>query len=550
MNIKEEEKIISTEKNEIEHSESTKLNNEINNVDEVNQNRKEEIQKTQDEEKKNDQLVVSYPKEFVPVKDKNTKKKKMSLLSLVLILIICLLLLSFIIFTAYNIFNTNIISGVHIKDIDVSNMSTSDAKYKIDNYLKEKLPEEIKLVHGDYQATISLSQINAYFDTKSAVNTAYNVGRQGNIFENNIYVLSNMFGYTNIEPNIKIDKAQLTKNLEEISANLPDKVTESSYYIEGSDLIITSGKDGNVVDTDATVNAIKTALSNFSAIDKPIEIIVKSQSPQEINVEKIHEEIYKEPVDAYYTKEPFTVYPSENGVDFKISIEEAKALVSGEKAEEYTIPLNITAPNITTNMIGTEALLSDYSTRYTGSANRTTNLILAANKINGTVLMPGETFSYNKIVGARTIAAGYREAPIYVSGKVVDGVGGGICQIATTLYNAAVYANLEITQRTNHQFVPSYAPASRDATVVYGAIDFQFKNNRSYPIKIQCSVSGGIANFKIFGLRQEDDYEVEISAYQTGTTATAVYSEAYKILKKDGAVVSKELLSKDVYKRH
>ena len=204
MNIKEEEKIISTEKNEIEHSESTKLNNEINNVDEVNQIRKEEIQKTQDEEKKNDQLVVSYPKEFVPVKDKNTKKKKMSLLSLVLILIICLLLLSFIIFTAYNIFNTNIISGVHIKDIDVSNMSTSDAKYKIDNYLKEKLPEEIKLVHGDYQATISLSQINAYFDTKSAVNTAYNVGRQGNIFENNIYVLSNMFGYTNIEPNIKV----------------------------------------------------------------------------------------------------------------------------------------------------------------------------------------------------------------------------------------------------------------------------------------------------------------------------------------------------------
>ena len=247
------------------------------------------------------------------------------------------------------------------------------------------------------------------------------------------------------------------------------------------------------------------------------------------------------------------MYPSENGVDFKISVEEAKAIVNGEPAEEYTIPLNITAPNITTNMIGTEAfpdLLADYSTRYVNNLNRTTNLILATNKINGTVLMPGETFSYNKVVGARTIAAGYRDAPIYVSGQVVDGVGGGICQVATTLYNAAVYSNLEIVQRTNHQFVPSYAPASRDATVVYGAIDFQFKNNRNYPIKIVGFVSGGICNFKIFGLRQEDDYQIEISAYQTGSSSSAVYSEAYKILKKDGAVVSKELLSKDVYKRH
>ena len=108
--------------------------------------------------------------------------------------------------------------------------------------------------------------------------------------------------------------------------------------------------------------------------------------------------------------------------------------------------------------------------------------------------MPGETFSYNKVVGARTISAGYKEAPIYLSGQVVDGLGGGICQITSTLYNAAVLANLEITQRTNHQFVPSYVRASRDATVVYGAIDFQFKNNRDYPIKLVCSVEIGRAH--------------------------------------------------------
>ena len=126
----------------------------------------------------------------------------------------------------------------------------------------------------------------------------------------------------------------------------------------------------------------------------------------------------------------------------------------------------------------------------------------------------------------------------------------GICQITSTLYNAVVYANLEVTQRSNHQFIPSYVTASRDATVVYGSIDFQFKNNRNYPIKIMCSVSGGVAKFQIFGLKQDDDYEVEISSYETGRTSTAIYSEAYKILKKDGKVVSKELMSKGTYKRH
>ena len=205
-------------------------------------------------------------------------------------------------------------------------------------------------------------------------------------------------------------------------------------------------------------------------------------------------------------------------------------------------------------MIGTEAfpdLLSSFSTRYSTSAvDRTTNLRLAAEKINGTVLMPGETFSYNQVVGARTIAAGYKEAPIYVQGKVVDGLGGGICQITSTLYNAVVLANLEIVERTNHQFVPSYVTASRDATVVYGSIDFKFKNTRDYAVKLVCSVSGGVASFQIFGLKGDNEYDVSISSYVTGTNSTSIYSEAYKILKQNGQIVSQELLSRDVYKRH
>lgn len=500
---------------------------------------------------KSKDLVVSDPQKFVPIKQEN--KDIISIFTLLVIIFMTILMICFCIFTFYNVINQNIISGIHIKGIDVSNMSKSDAKYQLDNYIKENLPEEITLKHGDFQTTISLSQINVSFDTKAASNSAYQVGRQGNVFENNLYVLSAMFGKVNIEPTLKLDRKQLQKNLEDISAQLPDKVVESSYYIEGNKLIVTSGKEGKVVNVEATINQIKTAISDFTTIHQPIEIIVTNQKPAAIDIEKIHNEIYKEPKDAYYTQEPFTVYPSENGVDFNISMEEAKAIINNQNAEEYTIPIKILYPNVTTNMIGTEAfpdLLSEFSTKYVNNRNRTTNLILAANKINGTVLMPGETFSYNKVVGERTIAAGYKEASIYVNGQVVDGLGGGICQITSTLYNAVVFANLEVTQRTNHQFIPSYVTASRDATVVYGAIDFQFKNNRNYPIKLVCSVSGGIANFKIFGLKQEDDCQVEISSYVTGRTSTAIYSEAYKILKRDGKVIGSQLLSKDTYKRH
>lgn len=490
--------------------------------------------------------------DFEPV-----QKKSNTILStfiLLIVLLISLLLVAFAIFTIYNTFNTNIISGVHIKGIDVSNLSTSDAKYQLDSYLKGKLPEELKVTHGDFETTISLSQMDIAFDTKSATNSALKIGREGNIFENNLHILSMMFGSVNIEPQITFDKQLLTKNLEDISTQLPDTVVQSSYYIDGNELVITSGKEGNVVDIESTIEAIKNSISTFSALDTPIELAVKVKQPDEINVEQIYNEVRKDPVDAYYTKDPFEIHPSENGIDFKISLEDAQNMVSSEQKDEYSIPLNIIHPNVTTNMIGTEAfpdLLSTFSTNYAASnRNRTTNLMLAANKINGTVLMPGETFSYNKVVGARTIAAGYKEAPIYVQGRVEDGLGGGICQVTSTLYNAVVYANLEVTQRTNHQFVPSYVTASRDATVVYGAIDFQFKNNRDYPIKLVCSVAGGIANFKIFGMRQENDVEVQISSYETGRTPTAIYSEAYKILKRDGQVIDKQLLSKDTYKRH
>ena len=184
--------------------------------------------------------------------------------------------------------------------------------------------------------------------------------------------------------------------------------------------------------------------------------------------------------------------------------------------------------------------------------------------------MPDEIFSYNKVVGERTIKAGYKEAGVYMGGKVVNGIGGGICQVSTTLYNAVLLANLDITSRRNHYFITSYVSPSRDATVSYGSIDFQFKNTRNYPVKIECISRNGTCQVFIYGMKEETEYEVEIQdkiteviPYTTKTVSTnqlpkgesqviqtgvhGYKSEAYRILKLNGKVISKTLLSKDSY---
>ena len=484
------------------------------------------------------------------------KKSSFDILTIFFIMLISVIVTAVItigIFSYKNMKNQNIISGIKIKGIDISKLSKEEAKTKVEEIINEKLSKEIKLKHNDYKVAIPADSLGIHFDIDSAINYASEIGKSKNIIKDDLVTIKTMFSGINIEPEFTMDENGLKELIKTMSSQLPDAVVDSGYYIDGTNLIITKGKKGYIVNEEKMLEIIKENIKNLQIEDNILEIEVLEKEPSEIDLEKIYNEIHKEPKDAYYTQNPYTVYPHENGLDFAISLEEAKNKINGNEIE-YTIPLKILVPNVTTNMIGTEAfpdLLSTFSTKYAASnRNRTTNLMLAANKINGTVLMPGEEFSYNTVVGERTIAAGYKEASIYENGQVVDGLGGGICQITTTLYNAVLYANLEITQRRNHQFVPSYVGAGRDATVVYGSQDFKFKNNRDYPIKIQCSVSKGIAKFDIYGLKRENDCEVVITSRIISQTSNSIISETYKTLKQNGQVISSQRISKDTYKRH
>ena len=555
--IKKDVKIETKQKELEKDVETEKKQKELEKDIETEKKQKELKKDAKKEQEKKEKKEKENTTEFKPIENtEEAKTNKSDVLVIFGILLAIVILLVAVVYGTFSIMtekSTTIAKGVYIKNIDVSGLTREQAKEKINNYISSVIPEEIKLTHNGFETSLSTSQLSIYFNTDEAVDMAYNIGKTGNIFQKNLTILQTRLSKTTIDPGFSIDMDQLKKDLEDISSKLPDKIIESSCYIDGNKLIITKGKAGKTVKVDDSAKYIKQAINDLKIENNSLELLTEDSTPKEIDLDAVYNEIHKEPVNAYYSQNPYVVHPSENGMDFSITLDEAKNMLKEEK-DEYVVPLKVLYPSVTTNMIGTEAfpdLLSEFSTKYAASnKNRTTNLILAAKKINGTVLMPGETFSYNKVVGARTIQAGYKEAPIYVSGRVEDGIGGGICQITTTLYNAVVYANLDIVERSNHQFVPSYAGPSRDATVVYGAIDFKFKNNRDYPIKIACSVSGGIANFKIWGLKSDNDYEVQISSRTTGKTSTAIYSEAYKILKKNGNVVSTTLLSKDTYKRH
>ncbi len=476
-----------------------------------------------------------------------------TVLGIVFISFIVIFFILFLGITLYISSSDKIITGIYIKGVEVAGLTKEQAIEKVTNEFNNVLPNNLTVVHGEYETQLNLEDLGTNLNIEESVNRAYNIGRDSNIFKNMGTIIKNLVSINNLDLNVTVNTEQCTSILNDISTKLPDTVVQSSYYVEGNKLIITRGKSGNVVDVTPSIENIKNKIQDLTYASSKIELVTVAKDPDAIDIDKIHNEIYKEPVNAYYTTNPYVVYPHENGVDFNISVDEANAMLN-EVKDEYEIPLKYTAPSVTTNMIGTEAfpdLLAKFSTNYNArDTDRTTNLRLAAEKINGTVLMPGETFSYNTVVGERTIAAGYKEAAMYQNGEVVDGLGGGICQISTTLYNAVLYSNLEIVERRNHQFVPSYASAGRDATVVYGSIDFRFKNTRNYPVKILCTVSGGVAKCEIYGLKENPDYDVEITSRVTQTTATSIKSETYKTVRQNGQVISSERINKDTYKRH
>lgn len=449
------------------------------------------------------------------------KRKKTIKISIIAIVAIILFLLLFTGFAFTSMTNSKIIKGITIDGIDVSGLNKEEAYKLIEKRVKERQEAIITLKYKEYTKEFPMEQIEIEANIQEAVDKATEKGRNGNIFQNNFTVLKSKFKDENINLEVKFNEENLDKFLTDTSLELPGVVQEYAYSVEEEELIITKGKDGIILNKDKMKSDIKESITNVSkTFPKEKTIEVKEQKAEDINIDYIYSQIHTDPQDAYIVEEPFQVVVDKDGIDFAITMEEAKNLLKEEK-EEYIIPLKVTKAGITVADLGSRAfpdVLATFTTRYdAGNTNRSTNLAIACKKINNYVLQPGETFSYNQTVGKRSIENGFREAHIFTSSGVEDGVGGGICQISSTLYNTVVLSNLEIVERHNHSYGAGYVDPGRDATVSYGSLDFKFKNPRKYPIKITAYINGGVATVSISGIKEENEPRVSIVATTTAT---------------------------------
>ena len=504
------------------------------------------------------------------------RRKKIFVISIIVIILLFVIAIALTAFSIVASVNNKIISGVTINGVDVSGLTVNEAEEKLNKQIEETKINELNIEYEDYKNTIIRDDLNINYSVKNAVDKAYKIGRDNNIILNNFKIIGTFFSKEDIRIETSYNTEMMDSIVEDVSTKLPGLVVEYTYCIEDDELIITPGKAGIALNEEEFRNGILNRFAgNILNKDESImKIPVVNKEPDDIDIEKIYEEIHTEPQDAYIKKDPFEIVVDKDGVDFDISMEEAKKIVSEKGKEEYIIPLKITKAKKTVKDLGSKAFpdrLSRYSTRYDASnRDRSTNLELSAKKINGTVLLPGEEFSYNKVVGKRTIENGYKNAAVFSNGRVVDGLGGGICQISTTLYNAVLLANLEITERRNHSFVTSYEDPGRDATVVYGVQDFKFKNSRKYPVKIEASVKNGVATMTVMGIKEDVEYDVKIRAYKTATIpyktekrknanlaegkekviqsgTNGCKAVCYRDLYLDGKKVKTELLSRDTY---
>lgn len=571
--VNTEEKIVekTEEKSEVKPEEKEKTKKE----------KKPKKEKASKEEK--DTEVKEEPK----AEDKNEtpkyvlemlRKKKIKIVSIIIGILIVLLIMG--ISTLFALFfkgKTSIVKKTVAQGIDISDLSKEDALNKLSNEVTSKLVNEITLKYGNDQTfTMETSTIEFAYNYEDAIDKAFSIGRDKSLVANNYDIIfSKIFG-NNLELDYTYNEAELDAYIESINIQLPGVVEEPDYYIDGDKLIVERGTDGIEIVKDELKKNILEAIDDSSKgiSASTIEIPTHNVKAKDIDMDKIYEQIHTEPQDAYYTLEPYQIFPDSDGIDLLDGLENVKNEINSEYKDKYEIKLRITKAEKTIRDLGTEAfpyLISSFSTKYDASnINRSTNLEIAANKINGKVMMPGEVFSFNEVVGKRTIEEGYKDAKIYADGGVVDGLAGGICQISSTLYNSVLLANLEIVERHNHSFVTSYLEGGRDATVVYGVKDFKFKNTRSYPIKIEASVKNGTARFQIHGMQEEKEYEIKILPVRTGTIGTPVVYQSdpslapgqqkviqsghsgcrvttYKEVSYNGEVISKDVISNDTY---
>lgn len=385
-----------------------------------------------------------------------------------------------------NYFNKKYIyTNVIAKNIFVEGIDVSNlTKEEAINYVNENvILGELQLNYNGETNVISPDEIDLKYNTSEVVEKAYNYTKTDSYFEN----VKRFFNLNKNSKNLEIkslyNENKLSEKIQNISDSINVDMKNAKVYISDS---------GNISTSSATIG-------------------------KELDIASTKESIY----DALKNK------------DFK----------------SIDLKVNIKDPKISTEAVkSVNTLLAEFSTKFsTKDSNRVTNVVLSAKATSDVLLMPGEEFSYNNLTGKRTASNGYKDAPVIINGKLEQDVGGGVCQVSSTLFNSVLYSGLDVTSRRNHSLKSSYVSIGRDAMVSDGGSDFRFKNPYSHPVYIKNTVSNGVITSKIYGnISDKKNISIKVEPYTTeGLDAAKTYIE-YK--DSNGKVIRTQYISNSVYK--
>lgn len=422
-----------------------------------------------------------------------------------------------------------ILDNVIAAGVDIGGMTPEDAKVAV--YNATAATYSVKTMTVTLPDTIlefTPADTGVTLDVDALVEAAYHYGRTGTdaeIEKAKAQVLVGQY-VMDLMPYLELDAEYIHETLTAYSESFNSSYLSSSYTFEGTKpgltaekfdetnpcqtLVLSIGTPGRNLDIEAVYTSVLEAYSsNVFEVDA-------SEAPEEMpelpDLDAIFEEYCSTPVDAYMDMQSFEVTGEIYGYTF--DLDAAKALLAdAEYGSTIRIEMEYIIPDTpSADLVGSlyADVLGSCETPHTSNANRNTNLRLACQAINGLVLEPGDEFSFNDVVGQRTSERGYRSAPAYSNGETVDELGGGVCQVSSTLYYAVLLADLEVTARTNHSYVSSYIEKGMDATVSWGGPEFKFRNNTSYPIRIEAEVADGYVKIRLLGT-DEKDYYIEMS---------------------------------------
>jgi len=450
----------------------------------------------------------------------HTASRRKNVILIIMAGFILLMLSATSVFVFLTLRNSSVYKGVHIGSQDVSGMSRQELKQYLDtNYQNVIDALEITLKTEKTELKTSYPELGIHYDTDAAAQNAYSIGRKGNIFDRLYDIAQAGLKGVVLEMPLSFDESKLDSFVNKFYNMTFISVKEGAIYIMSSSVTIRSGRHGENIDKVKTLDLVKTLISDCNGGILEPEVLITL--PTKFSTDELHKQLISEPADASYKLENsvLTLIPHVIGRQIDKSLLE-DIIVELDKTEntERVLPVTFISPGITSEMASSMLFRDDlgtantyFSTSTENGRNRKFNMGLAVDKINNMILAPGQEFSFNQVVGPRDLEHGYKFAHVYIGGKITDGIGGGICQVSTTMYNAVLEADLTVAERRNHSFTVAYVPLGQDATAYYGGTDFRFINSTNWPMQLLASIKGNHIYFTIKGTIEAPEKSVVIS---------------------------------------